>query len=923
MPDRGIRAGVRRLFRLPLASDANARADADDELASFLDARIESLTARGMTPPEATAEALLRLGGGETLQQVRDRLYHSATHREKRMRLHELLMDVRNDLRFGVRQLVKEPVFAVVAILTLALGIGANTAIFTVVDTVLLRTLPVPNADRLVEIGDPAAVNGDMRGGQMARVLSLPLYKDLRANSHHIVAGLAASGTAGQLYVRIGAKNEFEHPTGRYVSGNYFNVLGVTAERGRVFGDGEDGPPGSSPAVVISDAYWRRRFGGAANIVGSDIDFDGARLTVVGVARPGFTGDISELSTDIWLPINMKTVIQPHDGLIDDRGTSWLLLLGRLAPGVTLARARTEFTSLMRTSLVANSQSPGEAEQFRHEPISVTSGASGFSAVRHTFHAALLTLQVGVALLLLIVCTNIANLLLARAVKRAPEMSLRLALGAHRTRIVRQLMTESAIVAILGAVAGLGFAWWGGQALVASATDGSGIASATIDLKVLAFTVAVAILAMLGFGLAPALRASGVNLAAPIQSAGRTLVSSGRGGRIPIGRVLVPMQVALSLVLLMGTALLTRSLRNVDNGDPGLDRDHILTVDVDVAQRGVKGDRFFALARDISTRIANLPGVQAVTYSQNGLFRANDSNALVTVPGFAGQSHEDSTLRYDLVGPGYVRGIGGRLLRGRDIGSNDDAHAPSVAVVNETMERFYFKGQSAVGKVFYFEPGVPTTIVGVASDVRDHSLTGPQRRRAYAPYAQQLDAADQPALTLEIRTTGDPSLLSKSVKAAIASVDANLPLVGVAPLSQRMHDSISEQRLVVVLAIGFGFAALLLAAVGLYGVMSCSVAMRTSEIGLRSALGAQQRDLLGLVLRDGLRLVAFGIAAGVPLALIAARALGSQLHGVPATDPVSMAVALAVLLVCAIAASFIPALRASRIPPAVALGRGR
>jgi predicted permease len=919
MPGRFIRDGVRRLVRLPLHDEQRAHADADDELASFLQARIDDLVAHGWSLEAARAEAVRRLGP-PTLDRTRRQLRSSAVRRERRLRIAEGLRELRQDASYALRQLGNAPAFAAVAVLTLALGIGANTTVFTVVDAVLLRALPVPDPEQLIVVGKPTAINGHTTGAPRGDLLSYPVYRDLR-RADRLTRGLAATGTAGRLDVRVGDAHELEHPNGRLVSGNYFDVLRVRAEQGRVFEASEDGAAGSSPVAVISDAYWRRRFGGA-DVVGRRITVDGASIVIAGVAAPGFTGEILERPTDIWLPITMQPVLARHGAPIESRGTSWLLLLGRLAPGVTMEQVRAGLTTMIRASLVANAASPGEAARARQAPTSITSGAQGLSAVRPAFTRALLTLQIGVLVLLAIVCANIANLLIARTAGRGAELSVRLALGAGRSRLVRQLLTESATLAVIGSAIGVLVAWWASRLLVTAAPRGGVIAPSTMDGRTLLFTLGVTALATISFGVVPALRASRADPAQQMRASARTILSSGRRGGLAVGRMLVPIQVALSLVLLTGATLLARSLRNLERLDPGLDRDHLIVASVDVVARGITGERFMALARDLTTRIGGIPGVRAVTYSQNGLFTGSDGSALVAIPGFNGRTSRDSILFYDLVGPGYIAGIGGRMLRGRELDERDAAHTPSVAVVNETMERFYFGGQSAVGKVIYFDAGTPTTIVGVTADVHDQTLVGPPQRRAYVPYAQQITDADQPSLVLEIRTALEPAAVLESVRAAIAAARPDLPIDRIEALSAMMSDSIGQERLVTMMATVFGTLALLLAAVGLYGLMSYAVSRRTGEIGLRAALGADRAAVLRLVLADAFRFVLLGAAAGVPIALGAATALRSQLHDVPVTDPIGVVLPLAALCGAAALAALGPAVRATRVSPAVALTEG-
>ncbi len=803
MTDSRLPARVRRLFRLASRSDDAARADADDELASFLEARTDDLVARGMGRDAARAEALRRLGSAPG-DDVRDRLRRSARRRERRLGWREHVASLGQDARLGLRRLAREPVVAAVAVLTLALGVGTNTAIFTVVDDVLLRPLPVRAPNELVAVGKVTAIDGHTTGGARPDLFSLPLYRDIRARAR-TVSGLAATGTAGRLDVRVSEGGEFEHPNGRLVSANYFAVLGVGAERGRILGAADDGAPGASPVAIVSDAYWRGRLGGASDVVGRTISVDGVALTVAGVAARGFGGEIVERPTDIRIPLDMQPVLQPHSPSIESRGTSWLLLLGRLAPGMTLAGARGEFTSLVRATLVAAEASPAQAARYQQAPVTVVSGAQGFSAVRRSFRGALVTLQAGVAVLLFIVCTNLANLVLARAAARGPEMSLRMALGAGRRRLVRQMMTESAVVGALGAAAGFAAAWWGSRALVSAATAGGAAVAPSVSWAVLVFTLAISVGATICFGLVPAFQALRSDVASPIRSLGRTVGSVRSRGRIPVGRLLVPLQVGLSLVLLTGAALLARGLERTETASMGLDRDHLVVAVLDPARLGISRPAFLALVEQLTARMRALPGVEAVAYSQNGLFDGYESTALVAIPGFAGRTSDDSLLPYDLVGPGYAHAIGATLLRGRELDARDGRGQPSAAVINEAAERFYFGGGNAIGRAIYFDTGVPTTVVGVVGDVRDHSLGGPDQRRAYVPYAQEIADVDAPSLVLEIRARGDPAVIIASVRRAITAVNAEVPIVNVSPLSVLVRESIRQQRVLVWLAFGLGW----------------------------------------------------------------------------------------------------------------------
>jgi putative ABC transport system permease protein len=912
---------MRRVFRLGFG--AHIEREVDDELAFHIEMRTERLIAAGLTPEAARAEALRQFGDVDGVRKYCVVMDHE---RKRAMDRSNLLLELRQDLLYALRLLRRNPGFTAVVVLTLALGIGANTAIFTLVDAVLLRPLPVRAPEELIAIGDPARTSSLSLGSPVADVISYPLYRDLR-DRNRLVTGLLASGRTGRLDVRMRTDSastpDIEHPRGRFVSGNYFNVLGVLAQVGRTFDGREDAAPGVAPIAVISDAYWTRRFARDRGVVGRTLVVNRAALTIVGIAPPGFAGEIVGQATELWIPITMQPVLMPNQHFLQDRNASWLLLLGRLAPGVTLAGAKAEFTVLIRESLVAAAEGASHAAQFRTEEVFVSSGAKGFSRLRKTYGTALLTLMTGVGLVLLIICANVANLLLARGVARDREIAVRLAIGAGRFRLVRQLLTESLVLALSSAAVGLVVAWFGSKLLLALVADGASPIPLTVrlDRPVLGYTLVLSVVAVAVFGLVPALRSAGLDLATTMRAGARGVAGSVRnasGRRIPIGALTIVGQVALSLVLLGGGALLVRSLRNVQNADPGLDRDHLLIVDVDAVGRGYSGERRVALARELTGRFARIPGVAAVSYSENGIFSGTESSSRLHVPGFTPRAADDTTANYDQVGPGYVRAIGARLLRGRDIGDGDDARAAPVALINETMARFYFPGASPVGRTLVFKDTVSVQIIGVVGDVKDHDLRDPPGRRFYVSY-QQRAQGEPDAIRFVVRATGDPAPLAPLVRREITAADASLPILHVDPLRILMRDSVREERLLARLAVGFGVLALLIAAIGLYGVMMYAVRRRTSEIGLRVALGALPADVVRMVLSDALRVVLVGIVVGVPLMFVSTRLLRSQLHGVGHTDPTAFVVAVGLLVGTAFVAALLPALRAARVAPLVAL----
>jgi len=910
---------MRRALRIILGRPQIERA-VDEELAFHVQMRVERLVAAGFSPDAARREALRQFGDPTPVR--RD----CVTLDEERLRLMQratFFADFRQDLTYAVRALTRAPAFAAVVIASLAIGIGANSAIFTLVDAVLLRMLPVVDAARLFTIGDPARVSSHSQDtSPRADLFSVPLYHELR-DSASFASGLAASGRASRLDIVIGRTGDApEHPRARFVSDNYFRVLGVRPELGRLFQGTEDAVAGGAPIAVVSDGYWTRRFNRDSSVIGREILVNGTKLTIVGVTSPPFAGAIVGVSNDLWLPLGMQDRLQPHQPMLESRIDYWLLLIGRLAPGVTLTQARAGYTTLLRRRIAAQfpTADPVTAKQIASAPIVVEAGGRGFSRVRAVYRVPLETLMIGAALVLLIVCANVANLLLARAIARGREFGVRLALGAGRARLVRQLLAECLVLAGLGSAAGLALAWAGSRGLLALEADGAAVIPLDVrpDLRVLAFTATLAVAAIGVFGLWPAVRASRVDLAPALRARSSAGTLGGRGGRIPLGKMLIAGQVALSLVLLVGAGLLVRSLREVQNGDTGLDRDHLLIVDVDAVTRGDTGVLMRRAAADLSARLAAIPGAAAVTYSENGIFSGTESSSTMQPEGFVATAPSDTEANYDHAGPGYVHAVGARLLSGRDLLPTDDVHAPPVVLINATMAGFYFHTVNAVGKTIRFSPTVVARVVGVVADAKDHDLEAPPTRRFYAPF-QQSTGGVASELHFEVRSSGDPNGLIPAVRSTIAGYDPLLPINGIGAVSSLMRDSVREERLLARIAAGFGLLALGLAAIGLYGVMTYAIARRTSEIGLRVALGAPRASLVRMVVTDALSVVGLGLVIGVPVAAAATRLLGSQLHGIGPSDPVSYAIALGVLVASAVAATLPPALRAARVAPLVAL----
>ncbi len=894
--------------------------DVDDELAFHLDMRTRHLIDAGLDPARARAEAHRRFGD---LGEVRDSCMTLDEGRIRTMNRVSFLQDFRQDLTWAARVFRRTPMVSGVVIATLALGIGANTAIFGLVNAVLLRELPVRAPDELVIAGDPTRTSSmGFDSNPRGDLFNFTTYRQLDATAVGL-SGLAATGRTERLDLRIdGVNRDQAPPRGRMVSANYFQVLGVGAFLGRTFIPGDEDMVGGAPVLTISHGYWLRRFGGDSSVIGRDVLLNDAKFTIIGVTPPGFRGEIVGQEIELWVPLAMQGVLWPNTPVLDDTQAYWLLLLGRRLPGASLEQVRSALAEGVRGLLTTQAATPAQAAQVRDLTVEVSAGARGLSRVRSTYRAPLLILMAGVALLLLIICANVANILLARAVARTREMSVRLAIGAGRGRLIRQLLTESFLLSLLGAGAGLVVSrWMSRMLLVMAAGGGSELPlDTTIGLPALAFTMVLSLTAVVVFGVTPALRASRVVVATAMRASGKALTGagSGMGQRNPLGRLLIAGQVALSLILVVGATLLVRSLQHLQQGDTGLAREQLVIVDVDATARGYTETRLTALAVSLRARLLGMPGVTGASFTENGIFTGTESISNLAVPGFEMRERTDSLSYYDQVGPAFVAATGARLRRGRDFNEQDAEGTSPVVLLNESFARHYFKDQSPIGTTIRLGDSASAEVVGVVADVKDHSLTGSARKRFYVSYLQHpLGYAG--LLRLVIRTSGDPALLIQPIRAAIAAENADLPIRSVDPLARLMRQSIAEERLLANLAIVFAGTALLLAAIGLYGVMSYAVSRRSGEIGLRVALGAQRATLVAMVLRDALVLVAIGITVGVPLTLGASRIIRNQLHGVAPTDPVAFGVALAVLALGALLAALVPAIRASRVAPVVAL----
>lgn len=838
------------------------------------------------------------------------------------------------DIRYGLRMLAKAPGFTAAAVITLALGIGANAAIFTLVDAVMLRDLPVKEPGGLVLFSDNPNEGMSVGEGLSAdgrwREFSYPLYQDLVRHNRLLQGICALQSGENALAVRLEGQGQgvaTQVAIGKLVSGNYFSVLGVNAMAGRMLTPADD-TPGAPPATVVSFSYWKNKLGGDPAVVGRAIDIDGLPFTLVGIAPQGFFGErVEKDSADFWLPLNLRPrfsaaalPLAARD--LADTHTAWLDLIGRLKPGVGMAQANAEIDGELRQSLAALiGPKVGESErrQLQHQYVKLAPGGRGLSEMRHEYSEALEILLAIVGLVLLIACANVANLLLSRAMARRKEMAMRLALGAGRSRLVRQVLAESLLLAVMGGALGALLAWWGVGVLVALVAPGVPL-DAKPSLAVLAFGAAVLLVTAVLSGLGPALRSVRVEVI-PALKAGFSATSGGRPTGTSLGGALVAVQIAVSLLVLVAAGLLIRSLANLENQRLGFSPEHVLLVGVDPNLAGYEPKRLPALYRMLVERIGALPGVRSASVGSESPMSGGESYAQISVEGQP-KRQEKIAARLVMVSPRYFETEGMRVVAGREISFQDTAASMPVAVVNQAFVRHFLRDENALGK--HFSLGSPAKesgyeIVGVVQDARYGSPGEKPEPAFFLPVAQMAEFFTTYANEIEVRTAGSPAELTAEVRRAIREVDSNLPVTEVKTLGSQVRDSFVRQRAVSEVTGLFGLLGLALACVGLYGVMAYNVALRTREMGIRMAIGADRVEVFRLVVGRGMRTTAVGVAAGIAAALALTRLLSSLLYAVAPADPATFVVVSLVLAGVAALASYIPARRASRVDPLVAL----
>ena len=868
-------------------SRKNWEGDMSEELRFHVEQQTSANIAAGMSAQEAKRQANLQFGGVEGVKED--------CREERRGFWFETFWA---DLRYALRTLRKNPGFAAIAILTLALGIGANTAIFSVVYAVLFKPLPYANPQQLVVVFSAKPQEGVAMAG-----ISYPNFEELR-EQNHVFSELASSqqhdltltGHGEPFVVRTGV-----------VTPEVFALLAEAPLAGRTLVP-DDGRRGAAPVVILSENLWRSRFGADPNIVGSSISLDKRSFTVVGIMRAGFCSEIGGRGQEVWVPLVDDPVF---GGWMTRRSGHWMNLIGRLRPGVSVAQAQAEMDAIAGR-LAKQDPADNAGWIIRVGPLQ--------SAIVGDVKPALLILLGAVALVLLIACANIANLLLARATSRAREMSVRIALGAGRGRIVRQLLTESAALGLLGGVAGVLLAFWGVRGLSSLLPQGLPQTHAIrVDGWVLGFALVLSISASFVFGLAPALFAAGSDLQASLrEGAGR---AGGSGARQRARSFLAAAEIALAMVLLIGAGLLVRSFVAMTSVKPGFDSRHLLKAEVSLPQFEYSTPQQWAnFSNELLARIQAEPGMRDSAFAAPLPLAYDNVNLGFEIEGnVAPPSAKPRTADYVSISPEYLRVMGIPLLQGRNFNQQDSMSAPRVAIISAEMARMYFSDQDPVGKrlIFGFPPNsdVPREIVGIVGDVRDVSLSQMPGAMMYVPFQQ---APFWGGLVVT-RTNLSLSAAAASIQRGVNAIDKDLPITDAASMSDAIHGTVAQPRFQTFLLAMFGSLALILAAVGIYGVISYSVAQRTHEIGIRMSLGAQRKDVLQLVLSEGVRLALAGAAIGVVAALGLTRLMGRLLYGVSATDPFTFAAVAVVLMFVALIACYIPARRAMRVDPMIAL----
>ena len=878
-----------------------------DEIQTHLDLLTEERVRQGMTLREARAAARREFGGVEQTKE---------TYRDQRG--FPFVEALAQDARFALRALRKNPGFAAIVLLSLSLGIGANTAIFSVLNAAILRPLPVANPGELFVINQQAQDSVSPR-------FSYPLFDQLRSATPR-AAEVAAMSRVASMRARVDGASASERLSVQLVSGEYFSVLRLAPAQGRALTPDDNRTLGGHPVTVISNSLWRRRFGAAADVVGRGVTLNDTAFTIVGVAPPEFSGVWLESPVDAWIPLMMQSQVgylqdvsfhnaDMNQPFVPQEGIEWVRVFGRAPRNASGVVAALDVAFRQGMAHFADQYSdPATKRSFTSRHLTFEALDRGLSTVRPRLVTPIVALLGTVFLILLIACANAANLLLARAEARRREIAIRLSIGASRGRLMQQLLTESAI--LVGAATGLGvlFSYWMAGELVQRMASGLGATPFLVgmDMRVTGFTAVVSILTGVLFGVMPAVRASRSDLSTALKADSRT----GRvGGRLSAPTVLVVLQVALSLVLVVGAGLFARSLRNLTHLDLGFEPDQFVSVAVNPRAAHYPLTSLPELYGRLVERVEATPGVRSAVMSTCQLAAGCHDTGSITIAGYVPSPGESPRLDVNHVGPHFFSTVGMRLMQGRDFDSRDNEQAPNVAIVNQTMARRYFPNGDAVGQHFgWARPDME--IIGIVQDARVAAVRDEPVPMAYFPLAQD---TRHYAGALNVRASGNADQLVAMMNRVVADVDPNLPVDSVRTMSAQIDRNVRVEQLVAVLTSLFGVLALGLASFGLFGVMSYAVSRRTSEFGIRMALGAPPASVLWAVFRESLTLVALGLAVGVPVVLVASGPLADVLFRIRPNDPMTLVGAIGLLVVVAAAAAFFPAWRASQVDPMIAL----
>jgi len=848
------------------------------------------------------------------------------------MSLNQWARTAMGDFKYALRTLRRSPGYMAVAAMTLALGIGANTAIFSLLDQILLRLLPVKNPQQLVLLTMRGHHYGSNWGGN---AISHPMFRDFQAHND-VFSGMFCRFRDP---VSLTFAGQSERVNAELVSGTYFSVLGVNTILGRAFTPEDDRVPLGHPLAMLTYDYWKRRFGGDPGIVGKNLIVNGHNVTVLGVVQPGFDGVELGYSTKVFIPIMMQDwIVVGNRKMLTDRRMRWVNAFGRLKPGVSITQAKASLEPFMHSMLemevkeaAFSHASAYDREQFLKSWMDVLPGSQGRSYTRRELSTPLWVLMATTGVVLLIACANLANLLLARATGRQKEIAVRLAVGASRGRIISQLLTETLSLAGLGGIAGLAIAFWADKALlrIYLPADSTDLNISTLpDFRILVFTLGVTVLTGIVFGLVPAFQTTRPDVGRVLKDEAGAVVGGGHAG---LRKTLVVAQVALSLLLLIGASLFLRSLKNLSNLGPGFPAERLVGFNIDPSLGGYIPERSKIYYQQLTNALSSVPGVESVGLASMRILENDEWDSSMTVEGYTPAKPEDRAEPYmNQISPGYFATLGVPIVAGRDFrmtddheikkGPEDDDWTPTTVMINEKFAKKFFPGRNPLGLHLGFgsDPGtrMDMEIIGIVKDIKYTNLRDEVPEQAYVPY---MGSHFLGSMTVYIRTAVDPNLLMPAVRQKVRELDANLPIYGLRTTETQINNSLVTERMIASLSTVFGFLATMLAVIGLYGVMSYTVAQRTREIGIRMALGAEQGKVVWMVMREVLRLIGIGVVAGIPAALALTRVVESQLFGLTGHDPRTLGISTVALTVVACAAGYIPALRASRLDPMKAL----